>query len=335
MGRPAKPFFRKQTKSWYCSIDGRQISLGKDKPGAFEKFHELMADREQLVGEYTTLYELAQIYLDWCTKNRKPGTYNRHRFYLKSFIGSIGKRQRPNGLKAHQITKWLESMSVSSTTKNDAVSVVQRMLNWTVEQQYLVRNPIAGFRKPKARRREVFYTPEQWEEIKKHAIGPLRDFLDFLFWTGCRPKEARELEARHVHDGLVIFPTDESKGESDSRVLFLTPEAEKIVSDLAKLHTEGPIFRNSKGRPWTKDSIKCRLTRISKLVGFRVIAYGARHSYATNALMNNVDPVSLSHLMGHRSTRMISEVYAHLGKNPDFLKTQAINAVRSTKVLKG
>ena len=70
MGRPAKPFFRKQTKSWYCSIDGRQISLGANKRAAFEKFHELMADREKLVGEFTTLYELSQIYLDWCEKNR-------------------------------------------------------------------------------------------------------------------------------------------------------------------------------------------------------------------------------------------------------------------------
>ncbi len=89
MGRPAKPFFRKQTKSWYCSIDGRQISLGANKRAAFEKFHELMADREKLVGEFTTLYELSQIYLDWCEKNRADGTYNRHRYYLKSFIESV------------------------------------------------------------------------------------------------------------------------------------------------------------------------------------------------------------------------------------------------------
>ena len=45
MARPSKPFFRKQTRSWYCSISGRQISLGKDRDGARERFYELTADR--------------------------------------------------------------------------------------------------------------------------------------------------------------------------------------------------------------------------------------------------------------------------------------------------
>lgn len=327
MARPPKPFFRKQTKSWYCSIDGRQIPLGKDRQAAQDRFHELMANREMVVGESSTLYELSQVYLDWCEQNRKPGTYRRHKHYLRSFIEHIGKRLRPNHLKAHHVTKWLDSMAVLSTTKNDAVSVLQRLLNWAVEQQYLSRNPIHGFKKPKASRREVFYTPEQWQSIKSHAIGPVVDYLDFLFWTGCRPKEARDLEARHIHDGVIIFPSDESKGETDARVIFLTPEAQAIVTRLAKLHPDGPIFLNSRGRPWTKDSIKCRLTRISRLVGFRVIAYGARHSYATNALMNNVDPVSVAHLMGHKDTTMVARVYSHIAKNPEFLKQQALRAV--------
>ena len=48
MARPSKPFFRKQTKSWYCSINGRQISLGKDREAAHKKFHTLMAAASSL-----------------------------------------------------------------------------------------------------------------------------------------------------------------------------------------------------------------------------------------------------------------------------------------------
>ena len=58
MARPSKPFFRKQTKSWYCSINGRQISLGKDREAAHKKFHALMADQSLLSAEITTIYEL-------------------------------------------------------------------------------------------------------------------------------------------------------------------------------------------------------------------------------------------------------------------------------------
>ncbi len=43
MPRQSKPFFREQTKSWYCSINGKPISLGKSKTEAFEKFYESQA----------------------------------------------------------------------------------------------------------------------------------------------------------------------------------------------------------------------------------------------------------------------------------------------------
>lgn len=36
----SKPFFREQTKSWYCSINGKKISLGKNKPDALAKFYK-------------------------------------------------------------------------------------------------------------------------------------------------------------------------------------------------------------------------------------------------------------------------------------------------------
>ncbi len=329
MPRPPKPYFRKQTRSWYCSISGRQVSLGKDREVAFEKFHELMTDKAQVRGDLSTLYELSQVYLDWCEANRKRNTYTHHRYYLKLFIDHVGKRLRPSQLRVHHVTQWHEGLDVGTTTQNDAVSIVQRMLNWSVEQEYLPRNPIQGMKKPKRKRRDVFYTPQQWAKIREHAREPFTNFLDFLFLTGCRPLEARSIEARHLHDDLVIFPADESKGELEPRVIYLIPDALAILKELVKKHPEGALFRNSQGRPWTKDAVKCRLTRISEKVGFRVIAYGARHSWATQALTEGgVDPISVAHLMGHRDPTMVSRVYSHLSKNPRFLRQQARNAVR-------
>ncbi|MFA8018327.1 phage integrase SAM-like domain-containing protein [Bremerella cremea] len=126
-----------------------------------------MANREQIRSDLTTLYELSQAYLDWCEANRKPNTYERHRYFLKSFVEHIGKRLRPSQLRVHHVRKWHEGLGVGTTTQNDAVGIVQRMLNWGVEQEYLDRNPIAGMKKPRRKRRDVFYTPEQMRAIDK------------------------------------------------------------------------------------------------------------------------------------------------------------------------
>lgn len=326
MARPAKPYLRKQTNSWFCSIDGQQVSLGKDREAAHAKFHELMANRETIGGQFQTLYELSQAYLDWCQANRKTGTYAAHRRYLKSFVDQVGKRMKILQLRQHHLTKWLSDKTWGDTSKNDAVSIVQRLLNWAIEEGYLQVSPIPKVKKPRRRRREIVYTSEQFHEVRTHTNEQMRDLLDFLWWTGCRPQEARAIEQRHVHDDLVIFPADESKGERDSRVIILVPKAQEILTKYAR--KAGPLLRNSRGNPWTKDCIKCTLNRVSKKVGFRVIAYGIRHSYATNSLLRSVDPVSLSHLMGHKDTRMVSQVYSHIAGNLEFLRKQALAATK-------
>ena len=326
MSRESKPFFREQTKSWYCSINGKQIPLGKNKADALAKFYELMGRKADLQTDSSTVYDLTQTYLDWCQKNKKPSTYTQHLYFLKSFVESTGKRLRVGQVRKLHLTKWFEDKTWSSTTRNDAMGVVKRAFNWAMEEGYFTYNPIAKVRKPPAKRRDIFYTADQWEKVRCAAKGPIVDFLDFLWSTGCRPQEARTLEARHVNDDLVIFAIDESKGEKYQRVLFLTAESQAIVERLAAKYPTGPLFRNRLGRAWTKDSVKCVLTRISKRVGFRVIAYGAPHGYATNALLNGVDAISVSHLMGHKSPSMVSEVYSHLAQNHDFLRKQSRNA---------
>ena len=73
--------------------------------------------------------------------------------------------------------------------------------------------------------------------------------------------------------------------------------------------------------------MNCRFRRIGKKIGMTgLCAYGIRHSFATEGLMNGVDSVSLSMLMGHSDVSMIARTYQHLSRNPEFLRTQALKA---------
>jgi integrase len=327
MGRKAKPYLRTQTNSWYCSIGGKQIPLGKSKREAFVKFERLICEKGSDVAKLESLYSLSQIYLDWCQSNRSEKLYDNHRRFLKGFIESVGKRLRIDDLKRHHLTKWLEDKVWSDTTKNDAISAVQRMLNWAIEEGYFSVSPIQRVKKPRRKPREIVYSREQYDEIRAFANPTTRDLIDFLWWTGCRPFEARRIEQRHVHNDLVIFPPSESKGERQARVIVLVPQASVILDRLDR--PDGPLLRNSRGRPWTKDAVKCQFQRLSQKVGYRVIAYGFRHSFGTNSILNNVDVLSVSHLMGHSDTRMVSQVYSHISKNFDFLRSKASAAVGS------
>lgn len=330
--RQPKPYFRKQKQAWYVQLDGRQISLGREKKLAWRQYHELMAGRRDLSGDTATVARLIETFLDWCVKHRSRGTYENSRLYCRHFINCVGKQLTIGHLKPKHITLWMDQHDKwSDTTKNDAISIVQRAFNWAVKQGHIARSPIAGFdEKPSRKRREIVYSPAEFARILEASSDDLfRDLLSFMWETGCRPIEARRLEARFVdlRRNMVVYPESMNKTRKGERVIFLTDSASLICSRLIQKHPEGPLFRNRAGNAWTRNSMKCRFHRIGKKIGTTgLCAYGIRHSFATEGLMNGVDSVSLSMLMGHSDVSMIARTYQHLARNPEFLRQQATKA---------
>lgn len=326
--RQPKPFFRQFTKSWYVTLNGRQVPLGRDEAKAWEKYHQLMASRHEFRGAATPVAKVFDAYLAWVKANRAETTYTKVQQYLSDFAKHIGSGVRVSTLKVSKVTSWLAANPQwSSTTGNDAVSVVQRAFNWAVRHGHLEKSPIAHVPdKPAKRRRETVFNHDDWHELRGLvADQEFGDFLDFMWETGCRPLEARTVEARHLDlaHGLVIFPPSEAKGQQNERVVFLTDKAIEICERNASAHRKGAIFRNLAGKPWTKNSINNRFVRLRKKFKRPANAYAIRHSYATDALIRGCDSTTLAQLLGHQDTTMISRTYAHLSRNPQYLAAQA------------
>jgi hypothetical protein len=51
--REPKPFFRKQTGTWYVQIGKKQHNLGRDEQVAKQKYHALMAGRQPVMPHVT------------------------------------------------------------------------------------------------------------------------------------------------------------------------------------------------------------------------------------------------------------------------------------------
>jgi integrase len=58
----------------------------------------------------------------------------------------------------------------------------------------------------------------------------------------------------------------------------------------------------------------------------RFSLYALRHSWATHALQNGVDPLTVAILMGHKDPSTLSKVYQHLSLNPSHMLEQARRA---------
>ena len=328
----SQPFFRKQTKCWYVWENkgaGRKcIRLAKDKDEAHRLWHERQI-QDQPVNDTTVSVVVTQ-FLNWCKRHREDSTYKWYCQYLTSFINRLG-HLKVSDLKTPHIESWLDDCygDCSNNGRIAAIRCAVRPFNWAVKRGSLDRNPIVGLERPRAESREVYIHPEQWQRIMKTTDGNLYDFLTILRETGCRPFEARTVEARHVDRALRawVFSVEESKGKKTRRVVYLTDAAWELTQRLMLKNPTGPLFLNERGKPWTKNAVVQSMRRLKRRTGIECTAYSIRHTFVTDSLTKGVDPVTVANLVGHTSLEMIMKVYAHLQLRPDHMRAALEKAV--------
>ena len=261
-----KPFFRKSRRLWYVQINGRQHNLGPDRDKAFELYFGLMQQPKEsplVVGESVVV--LIDQYLDWCKQHRAPDTFEWYRWRLQLFCDSIPENLTVSDLKPFHVQEWIDSRtSWGSGSKRNGCKAVQRAMRWAEQQGYIERSPIAHMQKPQMGKREIVITDSQFAELKE--LSRDRSFTDLLqvTWdTGCRPQESLRVEARHVDaaGSRWVIPVTEAKTEI-VRVVYLTESALDITRRLCEQYPAGPLFRNSRGGVWTKDSVNNAFHRV-------------------------------------------------------------------------
>jgi integrase len=139
--------------------------------------------------------------------------------------------------------------------------------------------------------------------------------------------------AAHVNLELAIWVFKEhktAKRTRKQRIVYLNTAMVELTRKLVEKYPEGPLFRgprNKKG--FTRNGVRCRFKRLrEKMPHLKgVISYTARHSFATQALVNGVGLVHVAELMGHVDASMVSQHYAHLAGN---LKTMREAANKAT-----
>ncbi len=279
-----------------------------------------------------TVTALCEKYLAWCQRHRAPRSLEWYEGHIKGFLAHLGDATEmvATDLKPYHIVEWIDSHpNWGDTYKGGAIVSIKRVYNWADELGYITLNPIKKLKKPQAKRRDNHMTPQDYENLVAQLSekDPFRDFINFMWLSGCRPQEARHIEPRHVHleRGCVIIPKDEAKGKRKARIIHLQGESLEIVTRLMGKVTEGKLFRNTRGQAWTKFAICNRMHRLSKLTGRKLAAYDTRHGFATRKLLQGHDHLIVAAIMGHTNGSMLATVYSHVDKDEAHLKRALID----------
>ncbi|MAT70083.1 MAG: hypothetical protein CMJ58_11245 [Planctomycetaceae bacterium] len=223
------------------------------------------------------------------------------------------------------VDQWLNSHPTWQGGRRSRIQALKRAFNYAVESRLIDANPIRGYATPKPVSRTTYITPEQEAALLELANPQLSIAIKACIRTGARPGcEFAALERRHItieeHDDRDGIPQRRMQwrfGEGESktgklRVLRIRDHEiiDIVEAAIARFQT-GPIFRNTKGDPWSRKSLAAGFCSLKKRLAARGVEldddacmYSCRHTYAKRILQGywtgkatNIE--TLARLMGN------------------------------------
>ncbi len=332
MARQSKPHYRSEKNAWYARINGSRLSLGvkgkKTKKEAYEAWHTLIANGipEKPKGELT-INEVVKSFLDEASERMSAGCHRNYSIFAERLRVAFGNK-RTNELTNNAVEVYARKQSEwSNTYRNQFLGFVITLYRWALRERMINVNPLGNVNRPAKSSRGVnaVLTAEEHQTLIKHADDDFADFLNLLWHTGCRPSEIAGLTAEQVRqsvNGVIVLNDHKSAHKGKQRMLILNDEAMSIVKRRADGRT-GLLFDGINGK-LTANAIGGRIRRLSEKAGLRnIIAYGYRHTFATDALSKGIADTHVASLLGHSSTTMLHKHYSHLTARTALLRDVA------------
>lgn len=215
------------------------------------------------------------------------------------------------------------------------MQVLKSCLNQAVEEEILKKNPCHGVKLPKKEmKRESALSLKRQQQLEKAALAyPKERGLPIIFAlrTGLRIGEVSALKWENIDfDNNVIYITHTvqriqsvtyqkkteiirtaAKTISSRRLVPMSKLVRNWLWELKKNHKSSYVF-SDKESPNEPRLIVYHLHQICKKEKMtRIHFHQLRHTFATRCVEANADISSISDLLGHSSTQMTLDVYAH------------------------
>ena len=222
--------------------------------------------------------------------------------------------------------------------------------SWCQREELIARNPASAVRVPSGRaarpETEVWpFTPEEFWSVHAALVaeaGERRASIALVMaLTGLRPGELTALRVRDVRRTPVpAFRVSRSK--TDGQALRHTtkggkPRSVPLVADvwaiveplLYERHPDDLLFPNSRGGFLSLHNWRRAVHWESHAMGRRV--YDLRHTFATTALTDGTDLLTLQHWMGHASIETTQKYLHHLGTSADLAGLARLNGAADAR----
>lgn len=304
--------------------------LGDTEREAWVELHRMLGSAS--VDSRLTVARLADLWLDDRKRKIQPTTFDSYQRYAQSLVDRWGKVQARD-IREHHIDRWINARESWDGCRSLATTIARMIFRFGKRKGYLDNNPLSDMRGEGTKARK----PADPGALDKVGDGirsdEFSDLWAFMRATGVRPGEARSLEADRIDLEAMVAVV---KGKRGFRLIVLTSEAAEPLRRAVARHSDGVVFRNTKGEAWSPGALSEQVRRARKRSGAgQVVAYNARGDFATRAHAAGVDPATIAELLGHKDTvrlRILLTHYLNVGEDTLREAVERVAAARAAHV---
>jgi integrase len=238
-------------------------------------------------------------------------------------------------INTNAIQKFYSNLKMKNISNNyirRIHTMLRQALNFAKSEHLLSSNPTDNCKVPKAERTTKRILTDNELEIFMQAIRMDKLWYDFFYLeisTGLRRGEICALKWIDYNEenktlliqrsvstkkggGLIIGETKTDKGK---RTILLPEPVNNMLKNRQKNSYSEWIFPNllQYDQPTRPNTAYSNMKKILDKAGLPSIRFhDLRHTFATHALTNNVDPKTLSNILGHTNTSFTLDTYTHV-----------------------
>jgi len=302
-----------------------------ERPVNLEEIWGAMLGNYSFSNQTPTLYQLFDRFMETVQAQYEVGDIGKSSYgklqgwdtLLKAFSRyKYGKQARIEQVVPADAKALDSFLKKTYTLSNNYVQKIiqhfKRILNYAVENEWIIRNPFLNFRRKFDMKKGEYLTEKELQLIESAplfspVLERIRDVFVFMCWTGLSYKDTQQLQAHHIVqtvDGDYYIIKNRQKTGTPS-IVYLTDQCrlllEKYKDDKFCLQRGQllPIPANAKINAYLKQI--AGITNIKKGVS----CHTARRTFATLLHAKGVDESFIKSAMGHTSIAVTHRHYIH------------------------
>lgn len=288
--------------------------------------------------------DAALAFLEWTKISYQKSTQRREGFAVQVLVDYFGKR-KVDAIEAkdvEQFVVWRKNQEsrkrnhgngkITRGTVNRELIILKKIFKRLVNEETLQSNPARTVKLLKENDASFHVITDDEERLYLMACPqPLQDVAILMLETGMRCGEIYRIKRSEVFLEKGLLKVTKGKTKASVRQVHLSEKAMSVLRlRLQKFKGENLFPQNDEdSRPATIGIEKMHSRTLERLkMNFRL--YDCRHTFASRAVENGIDLLTLSQILGHNGLKTISR-YAHPSES---YKADAIKKMQNRKFAK-